>query len=196
MKRNSAFTTWQCVSNQGGGCPCDPFLDPCSCRSRSSRHFCVLSLYSYFFGSTGLGIRVCTRICKPRQWMLTCLSWSHVLWHPLFSTIRACLGIEFFWCIAFFVCFFCLFLLGARFIHRDDFPVHVYKHQVRHLCLHEAGFTWPFCPLVQRHVPFNVVAHQLLWMCAVIHRKKRDMRMKRMPTCPNVFASVISDVTL
>ena len=53
---------------------------------------------------------------------------------------------------------FVFFVLSARFIHRDDLPVHVYKHQVRHLCLHEAGVTWPFCPLVQRHVPFNVVS--------------------------------------
>ena len=69
---------------------------------------------------------------------------------------------------------FVFFVLGARFIHRDDLPVHVCKHQVRHLCLHEAGFTWPFCPLVKRHVPCNVVAHQLLWTCAVIHRKKKE----------------------
>ena len=57
-------------------------------------------------------------------------------------TIRACLGFEF------FCCFGALFLCVSfeRFINRDDLPVQVYKHQVRHLCLHEAGFTWPFCP--------------------------------------------------
>ena len=95
-----------------------------------------------------------------------------LMWHPLFLTIRACLGIEFSVALAHSLCVsFVFFVLGARFIHRDDLPVHVYKPQVRHLCLHEAGFTWPFCPLLPRHMPFNVVAHRLLWTCAVIHRR-------------------------
>ena len=109
--------------------------------------------------------------------MPTCLSWSHVLWHPLFSTIRACLGIDFSVALAHSLCVsFVSFGLVARSIRRDDLPVHVYKHQVPDLCLHEAGFTWSFCHLVQRHVPFNVVAHQLLWTCAVIHSKRLDPR--------------------
>ena len=71
---------------------------------------------------------------------------------------------------------FLIFLLHWRTLCVFDLPVHVYKHQVPHLCLHEAGFTWSFCHQVQRDVPLNVLAHQLLWTCAVIHRKKGWIR--------------------
>ena len=59
-----------------------------------------------------------------------------------------------------------------RILHRGDLPVHVNTHPVLHFCLHEAEFSWPFLSSGSRHVPFNVVAHQLLWTCAVIHRKR------------------------
>ena len=60
-----------------------------------------------------------------------------------------------------------------RIIHRGDLLVHVNTHPVLHLCHHEAEISWPFLSSGSRHVPFNVVAHQLLWPCAVIHRKKK-----------------------
>ena len=43
---------------------------------------------------------------------------------------------------------------------------------VLHLFLHEAEFFGHFSS-GSRHVPFNVVANQLPWTCAVIKRKKR-----------------------
>ena len=43
---------------------------------------------------------------------------------------------------------------------------------VLHLSLHEALFFGHFSS-GSRHVPFNVVASQLPWTCAVIHRKKK-----------------------
>ena len=69
------------------------------------------------------------------------------LLHPLFSTIRACHGTEFFCSIwRTLCCVSMVFFLNVRINHRGDLPVHVYTHQVRDFCLHEAA--WPFCSLV------------------------------------------------
>ena len=146
-------------------------------------------LVPIFFSSTGLRIRVCKReeleahfsvhhlalFFKPRRRMFLCSFHGPMSVALALLTIRACLGFEFFCCFG--ALFFCVFF--ERFINRDDLPVQVYTHQVRHLCLHEAGLTWPFCPLVPRHASFNVVAHQLHWTCAVIHRKKCECRREQ-----------------
>ena len=40
-------STWQCFSNQGGGCPCDPFMVPCFCWTRSFRQFVLVLLLNF-----------------------------------------------------------------------------------------------------------------------------------------------------
>ena len=63
MKRNSAFTTWQCVSNlKVVDVLVILFWTLASCRSRYSRLFVCFVLVSVFFSSTGLRIRVCKRV--------------------------------------------------------------------------------------------------------------------------------------